>query len=152
MLPACYCETKSWFSSLFPWKGSIEQLWNFGTRWYNTSRRRMSELDPVNLCNPSLTSELIFPQEHTLIGSDNSQDIQLCGMGILPEHCIIDITPEGQVMLTPQKNTRWRNKMQPQLFDTCHFTQYFIINGAQRYLENKLLYLLRSKKNSAFTF
>lgn len=42
--------------------------------------------------------------------------------------------------------------MQPQLFDTCHFTQYFIINGAQRYLENKLLYLLRSKKNSAFTF
>lgn len=47
-----------------------------------------------------------FPQEHTLIGSDNSQDIQLCGMGILPEHCIIDITPEGQVMLTPQKNTR----------------------------------------------
>ncbi|KFV02195.1 Kinesin-like KIF13B [Tauraco erythrolophus] len=47
-----------------------------------------------------------FSQEHTLIGSDNSQDIQLCGMGILPEHCIIDITPEGQVMLTPQKNTR----------------------------------------------
>ncbi|NXC12786.1 KI13B protein, partial [Corythaeola cristata] len=47
-----------------------------------------------------------FLQEHTLIGSDNSQDIQLCGMGILPEHCIIDITPEGQVMLTPQKNTR----------------------------------------------
>uniref|UniRef100_A0A8C6FG93 Kinesin family member 13B n=1 Tax=Moschus moschiferus TaxID=68415 RepID=A0A8C6FG93_MOSMO len=45
-------------------------------------------------------------QEHTLIGSANSQDIQLCGMGILPEHCIIDITPEGQVMLTPQKNTR----------------------------------------------
>lgn len=28
-------------------------------------------------------------------------------MGILPEHCIIDITPEGQVMLTPQKNTRY---------------------------------------------
>lgn len=27
-------------------------------------------------------------------------------MGILPEHCIIDIMPEGQVMLTPQKNTR----------------------------------------------
>ncbi|KAK2510880.1 hypothetical protein Q9233_017398 [Columba guinea] len=47
-----------------------------------------------------------LPQEHTLIGSDNSQDIQLCGMGILPEHCIIDITPEGQVVLTPQKNTR----------------------------------------------
>uniref|UniRef100_A0A8C0ZTT5 CAP-Gly domain-containing protein n=1 Tax=Castor canadensis TaxID=51338 RepID=A0A8C0ZTT5_CASCN len=45
-------------------------------------------------------------EEHTLIGSADSQDIQLCGMGILPEHCIIDITSEGQVMLTPQKNTR----------------------------------------------
>ncbi|KAF3818448.1 hypothetical protein GH733_011865 [Mirounga leonina] len=49
---------------------------------------------------------LIENQEHTLIGSANSQDIQLCGMGIFPEHCIIDITAEGQVMLTPQKNTR----------------------------------------------
>uniref|UniRef100_H0WIH2 Kinesin family member 13B n=1 Tax=Otolemur garnettii TaxID=30611 RepID=H0WIH2_OTOGA len=57
--------------------------------------------------HPILFSFQIFIfKEHTLIGSANSQDIQLCGMGILPEHCIIDITPEGQVMLTPQKNTR----------------------------------------------
>ncbi|XP_071403710.1 kinesin-like protein KIF13B isoform X2 [Pithys albifrons albifrons] len=62
----------------------------------------------VNLnADPALNELLVYYlKEHTLIGSDNSQDIQLCGMGILPEHCIIDITPEGQVVLTPQKNTR----------------------------------------------
>ncbi|XP_062979790.1 kinesin-like protein KIF13B isoform X2 [Elgaria multicarinata webbii] len=62
----------------------------------------------VNLnADPALNELLVYYlKEHTLIGSDNSQDIQLCGMGILPEHCIIDITLEGQVMLTPQKNTR----------------------------------------------
>uniref|UniRef100_A0A8D0L322 Kinesin family member 13B n=1 Tax=Sphenodon punctatus TaxID=8508 RepID=A0A8D0L322_SPHPU len=62
----------------------------------------------VNLnADPALNELLVYYlKEHTLIGSDNSQDIQLCGMGILPEHCIIDITADGQVMLTPQKNTR----------------------------------------------
>ncbi|XP_072263330.1 kinesin-like protein KIF13B [Pyxicephalus adspersus] len=62
----------------------------------------------VNLnADPALNELLVYYlKEHTLIGSDDSQDIQLCGMGILPEHCIIDITPEGQVVLTPMKNTR----------------------------------------------
>ncbi|XP_023592510.1 kinesin-like protein KIF13B [Trichechus manatus latirostris] len=62
----------------------------------------------VNLnADPALNELLVYYlKEHTLIGSANSQDIQLCGMGILPEHCIIDITSEGQVLLTPQKNTR----------------------------------------------
>ncbi|XP_075412557.1 kinesin-like protein KIF13B [Tenrec ecaudatus] len=62
----------------------------------------------VNLnADPALNELLVYYlKEHTLIGSANSQDIQLCGMGILPEHCIVDITSEGQVMLTPQKNTR----------------------------------------------
>ncbi|XP_074065285.1 kinesin-like protein KIF13B isoform X1 [Macrotis lagotis] len=62
----------------------------------------------VNLnADPALNELLVYYlKEHTLIGSANSQDIQLCGMGILPEHCIIDITPEGQVILSPQKNTR----------------------------------------------
>ncbi|XP_036898091.1 kinesin-like protein KIF13B isoform X2 [Sturnira hondurensis] len=62
----------------------------------------------VNLnADPALNELLVYYlKEHTLIGSANSQDIQLCGMGILPEHCIIDIAPEGQVILTPQKNTR----------------------------------------------
>ncbi|KAG8506306.1 Kinesin-like protein KIF13B [Galemys pyrenaicus] len=62
----------------------------------------------VNLnADPALNELLVYYlKEHTLIGSADSQDIQLCGMGILPEHCIIDITPEAQVVLTPQKNTR----------------------------------------------
>ncbi|ETE64232.1 Kinesin-like protein KIF13B, partial [Ophiophagus hannah] len=62
----------------------------------------------VNLnADPALNELLVYYlKEHTLVGSDNSQDIQLCGLGILPEHCIIDITGDGQVMLTPQKNTR----------------------------------------------
>ncbi|XP_078506005.1 kinesin-like protein KIF13B isoform X1 [Lissotriton helveticus] len=62
----------------------------------------------VNLnADPALNELLVYYlKEHTLIGSDDSQDIQLCGMGILPEHCIIDISPEAQVILTPKKNTR----------------------------------------------
>ncbi|KAM4771256.1 kinesin-like protein KIF13B [Rhinophrynus dorsalis] len=62
----------------------------------------------VNLnADPALNELLVYYlKDHTLIGSDDSQDIQLCGMGILPEHCIIDITPEGHVILTPMKNTR----------------------------------------------
>ncbi|KAK2508828.1 hypothetical protein MC885_021689 [Smutsia gigantea] len=52
----------------------------------------------VNLnADPALNELLVYYlKEHTLIGSADSQDIQLCGMGILPEHCIIDITSEGQ--------------------------------------------------------
>ncbi|XP_042301163.1 kinesin-like protein KIF13B isoform X3 [Sceloporus undulatus] len=62
----------------------------------------------VNLnADPALNELLVYYlKDHTLIGSDNSQDIQLCGLGILPEHCIIDITSDGQVVLTPQKNAR----------------------------------------------
>ncbi|XP_040204036.1 kinesin-like protein KIF13B [Rana temporaria] len=62
----------------------------------------------VNLnADPALNELLVYYlKDHTLVGSADSQDIQLCGMGILPEHCIIDITPEGQVILTTMKNTR----------------------------------------------
>ncbi|KAM4694601.1 kinesin-like protein KIF13B [Discoglossus pictus] len=62
----------------------------------------------VNLnADPALNELLVYYlKDHTLIGSDDSQDIQLCGMGILAEHCVIDISPEGQVVLTPMKNTR----------------------------------------------
>ncbi|KAM9317134.1 kinesin-like protein KIF13B [Gastrophryne carolinensis] len=62
----------------------------------------------VNLnADPALNELLVYYlKDHTLVGSDDSQDIQLCGMGILPEHCVIDISPEGQVILTPMKNTR----------------------------------------------
>ncbi|XP_069831907.1 kinesin-like protein KIF13B isoform X2 [Dendropsophus ebraccatus] len=62
----------------------------------------------VNLnADPALNELLVYYlKDHTLIGSDDSQDIQLCGMGILPAHCIIDISMEGQVVLTPMKNAR----------------------------------------------
>ena len=45
-------------------------------------------------------------QEHTKVGSVDSQDIQLCGMGIQAEHCVIDITAEAAVILTPYPNAR----------------------------------------------
>lgn len=45
-------------------------------------------------------------QEHTKVGSADSQDIQLCGMGIQAEHCVINITPEGAVFLNPYRNSR----------------------------------------------
>lgn len=45
-------------------------------------------------------------QEHTKVGSADSQDIQLCGMGIQAEHCVVNITPEGAVFLNPYRNSR----------------------------------------------
>lgn len=45
-------------------------------------------------------------KEHTKVGSADSQDIQLCGMGIQAEHCVIDITAEAAVILTPYRNAR----------------------------------------------
>lgn len=46
-------------------------------------------------------------QEHTCVGSANSQDIQLCGMAIQAEHCVIDVTLTNGVMLTPHRNARY---------------------------------------------
>lgn len=48
----------------------------------------------------------VVSQEHTKVGSADSQDIQLCGMGIQAEHCVIDITPDAAVVLTPYRNAR----------------------------------------------
>lgn len=48
-----------------------------------------------------------YLKEHTKVGSADSQDIQLCGMGIQAEHCVINITPEGAVFLDPYKNSRY---------------------------------------------
>ncbi|XP_067901597.1 kinesin-like protein KIF13B isoform X2 [Heterodontus francisci] len=62
----------------------------------------------VNLnADPALNELLVYYlKNHTLVGSDDSQDIQLCGMGILPEHCIIDISLERRVILTPKQSSR----------------------------------------------
>ncbi|XP_053194537.1 kinesin-like protein KIF13B isoform X1 [Scomber japonicus] len=62
----------------------------------------------VNLnADPALNELLVYYlKEHTKVGSADSQDIQLCGMGIQAEHCIIDITADAAVMLSPHRNAR----------------------------------------------
>lgn len=47
-------------------------------------------------------------QDHTLVGqqdADVQQDIQLSGLGIMPEHCVVDIE-NGDVWLTPIDGAR----------------------------------------------
>ncbi|MGH0138193.1 UNVERIFIED_CONTAM: hypothetical protein FKN15_066744 [Acipenser sinensis] len=62
----------------------------------------------VNLnADPALNELLVYYlKDKTLVGSADSQDIQLCGMGIQAEHCVIDITSEGLVILAPHSNSR----------------------------------------------
>ncbi|KAK5862398.1 hypothetical protein PBY51_017800 [Eleginops maclovinus] len=44
--------------------------------------------------------------EHTHVGADTSQDIQLFGIGILSEHCFLELCPDGDVTLSPIGNAR----------------------------------------------
>ncbi|XP_061621373.1 kinesin-like protein KIF13B isoform X2 [Phyllopteryx taeniolatus] len=63
----------------------------------------------VNLnADPALNELLVYylKEDHTQVGSADSQDIQLCGMGIQAEHCVIDINADGAVILTPFPNAR----------------------------------------------
>ncbi|XP_077941015.1 kinesin-like protein KIF13B isoform X4 [Gasterosteus aculeatus] len=62
----------------------------------------------VNLnADPALNELLVYYlKEHTKVGSADSQDIQLCGMGIQAEHCVIDITADCAVILSPYRNAR----------------------------------------------
>ncbi|XP_061748223.1 kinesin-like protein KIF13B isoform X2 [Nerophis ophidion] len=63
----------------------------------------------VNLnADPALNELLVYylKEDHTQVGSADSQDIQLCGMGIQAEHCVIDITGVTAVTLTPYPNAR----------------------------------------------
>ncbi|XP_076835244.1 kinesin-like protein KIF13B isoform X2 [Brachyhypopomus gauderio] len=62
----------------------------------------------VNLnADPALNELLVYYlKEHTKVGSADSQDIQLCGMGIQAEHCVINISSEGAVFLNPYRNSR----------------------------------------------
>uniref|UniRef100_A0A8D0AN83 Kinesin family member 13B n=1 Tax=Sander lucioperca TaxID=283035 RepID=A0A8D0AN83_SANLU len=62
----------------------------------------------VNLnADPALNELLVYYlKEHTKVGSADSQDIQLCGMGIQAEHCVIDIMADTAVILTPYRNAR----------------------------------------------
>ncbi|KAM6915006.1 kinesin-like protein KIF13B [Xenentodon cancila] len=62
----------------------------------------------VNLnADPALNELLVYYlKEHTRVGSADSQDIQLCGMAIQAEHCVIDVTEDSGVVLTPHRNAR----------------------------------------------
>ncbi|XP_050927951.1 LOW QUALITY PROTEIN: kinesin-like protein KIF13B [Lates calcarifer] len=62
----------------------------------------------VNLnADPALNELLVYYlKDHTRVGSADSQDIQLCGMAIQTEHCVIDITENNGVVLTPHRNCR----------------------------------------------
>ncbi|XP_015261843.1 PREDICTED: kinesin-like protein KIF13A, partial [Gekko japonicus] len=62
----------------------------------------------VNLnADPALNELLVYYlKDHTRVGADTSQDIQLFGIGIQAEHCVIDITTDGEVSLSPKENAR----------------------------------------------
>ncbi|XP_061089735.1 kinesin-like protein KIF13A isoform X2 [Conger conger] len=62
----------------------------------------------VNLnADPALNELLVYYlKEHTRVGANTSQDIQLFGIGIQPEHCLIDISQDGDITLTPIENAR----------------------------------------------
>lgn len=58
------------------------------------------------VCSAEARPVLVCPQEHTRVGSADSQDIQLCGMAIQAQHCIIDVTESNGVVLSPLHNAR----------------------------------------------
>uniref|UniRef100_A0A3B3CPF4 Kinesin family member 13A n=1 Tax=Oryzias melastigma TaxID=30732 RepID=A0A3B3CPF4_ORYME len=62
----------------------------------------------VNLnADPALNELLVYYlKEHTRVGADTSQDIQLCGIGIQSEHCVLELCPDGDVTLTSIGNAR----------------------------------------------
>ncbi|XP_028435475.1 kinesin-like protein KIF13A isoform X5 [Perca flavescens] len=62
----------------------------------------------VNLnADPALNELLVYYlKEHTRVGADTSQDIQLFGIGIQPEHCVLELCPDGDVTLMPIGNAR----------------------------------------------
>ncbi|XP_053323015.1 kinesin-like protein KIF13A isoform X1 [Spea bombifrons] len=62
----------------------------------------------VNLnADPALNELLVYYlKDHNQVGADTSQDIQLFGIGIQPEHCVIDVASDGEISLTPKENAR----------------------------------------------
>ncbi|KAM9307981.1 kinesin-like protein KIF13A isoform 2-T2 [Gastrophryne carolinensis] len=62
----------------------------------------------VNLnADPALNELLVYYlKDHTRVGADTSQDIQLFGIGIQPEHCVIDVALDGEISLTPKEHAR----------------------------------------------
>ncbi|KAM3928413.1 kinesin-like protein KIF13A isoform 3-T3 [Leptodactylus fuscus] len=62
----------------------------------------------VNLnADPALNELLVYYlKDHNRVGADTSQDIQLFGIGIQAEHCVIDMASDGEISLTPKENAR----------------------------------------------
>ncbi|XP_077126059.1 kinesin-like protein KIF13A isoform X2 [Ranitomeya variabilis] len=62
----------------------------------------------VNLnADPALNELLVYYlKDHNRVGADTSQDIQLFGIGIQAEHCLIDVASDGEITLTPKENAR----------------------------------------------
>lgn len=62
----------------------------------------------VNLnADPALNELLVYYlKDRTHVGADTSQDIQLFGIGIQPEHCVLELSPDGDVTLMPIENAR----------------------------------------------
>jgi kinesin family protein 13 len=61
------------------------------------------------MCNTKcLQTIFLFLQEKTLVGRRGAQveqDIQLSGLGIQPEHCLVSVE-EGDLFLTPLEGAR----------------------------------------------
>lgn len=77
--------------------------------YYLKVRHKRSPDRPGLPCRVLQQLHLFFPscvQEHTRVGSANSQDIQLCGMAIQAQHCIIDVAESNRVVLSPLHNAR----------------------------------------------
>nr|XP_019948942.1 PREDICTED: kinesin-like protein KIF13A isoform X5 [Paralichthys olivaceus] len=62
----------------------------------------------VNLnADPALNELLVYYlKEHTRVGAHTSQDIQLFGIGIQSEHCILEVCTDSDVTLMPVGNAR----------------------------------------------
>ncbi|KAE8598010.1 hypothetical protein XENTR_v10016675 [Xenopus tropicalis] len=62
----------------------------------------------VNLnADPALNELLVYYLKgHNRIGADTSQDIQLFGIGIQQEHCVIHVASDGDTYLIPKENAR----------------------------------------------
>uniref|UniRef100_A0A8D3DIX7 Kinesin family member 13A n=1 Tax=Scophthalmus maximus TaxID=52904 RepID=A0A8D3DIX7_SCOMX len=115
----------------------------------------------VNLnADPALNELLVYYlKEHTRVGADTSQDIQLFGIGIQPEHCVLDLCPDGDVTLTPIGNARTcvNGTMIDSLVHLWHGDRilwgnnhFFRINLPQRKRRDRLKELERASPRESF--
>jgi len=72
---------------------------------------------------------LLLVQEKTLIGrpdASHQQDIQLLGLGIMPEHCVI-VIDGSDVVLIPLDGARWAGYLIIMLWLLSNFTCFCYI-------------------------